>query len=86
VTLIVTGGLRVPEDFAKAMAMGADGIATQKPELRALLDTDAGAKRLASFFGASVKLMQVLARACGHRDLSAFASSDLTTWKKTWRI
>ena len=109
VTLIITGGLRVPEDFAKAMAMGADGIAvsnsaiqavgcvaarmcntnncpagiaTQKPELRALLDIDTGAKRLTSFFGASVQLMQVLARACGHQDLNAFTSSDLTTWKK----
>lgn len=109
VTLIITGGLRVPEDFAKAMAMGADGIAvansalqavgcvgarmcntnncpagiaTQKPELRALIDVDAGAKRLATFFGASVELMQVLARACGHGDLSAFRLSDLTTWKK----
>jgi glutamate synthase domain-containing protein 2 len=58
------------------------GIATQKPELRALLDIGAGAKRLASFFGASVQLMQVLARACGHQDLNAFTSSDLTTWKK----
>ena len=27
VTLIITGGLRVPEDFAKAMMMGADAIA-----------------------------------------------------------
>jgi hypothetical protein len=26
--------------------------------------------------------MQVLARACGHQDLNAFTSSDLTTWKK----
>jgi glutamate synthase domain-containing protein 2/CDGSH-type Zn-finger protein len=108
VTLIITGGLRVPEDFAKAMAMGADGvavsnaalqavgcvgarmcntnncpagIATQKPELRALIDVDTGAKRLATFFGASVELMQLLARACGHSDLRAFSLSDLTTWK-----
>ena len=58
------------------------GIATQKPELRALIDVDAGAKRLANFFGASVELMKVMARACGHGALSAFALSDLTTWKK----
>ena len=109
VTLIITGGLRVPEDFAKAVAMGADavavsnsalqavgcvgarmcntnncpaGIATQKPELRALIDVDAGARRLANFFGASVELMQVLARACGHGNLGEFELSDLTTWKK----
>ena len=26
VTLIITGGLRVPSDFIKAMALGADGL------------------------------------------------------------
>ena len=58
------------------------GIATQKPELRALLDIDAGARRLATFFEATVELMQILARACGHDHLSRFSQSDLTTWKK----
>lgn len=109
VTLIITGGLRMPEDCIKAMALGADGIAlanaaiqaigcvaaricntnncpsgvaTQNPELRRRLDVDAGAKRLARFFDASVKLMQVMARACGHHSLSEFGKSDLTTWKR----
>ncbi len=109
VTLVITGGLRVAEDFAKAMALGADaiavsnsamqavgciaarmcnsnncpvGIATQKPELRARLDVQVGAQRLARYFGASVELMQVLARACGHNSLSDFAYRDVTTWKK----
>jgi glutamate synthase domain-containing protein 2 len=109
VTLIITGGLRMPEDYIKAMAMGADGIAvanaaiqavgciaaricntnncpsgvaTQKPELRRRLDVDAGAIRLATFFDAAVKLMQVMARACGHDRLSGFRQSDLTTWKR----
>jgi methylamine---glutamate N-methyltransferase subunit C len=108
VTLIITGGLRVPEDFIKAMALGADGIAlsnstiqaigcvaarmcntnncpagiaTQKPELVGRLDVEAGAKRLATFFGASVHLMQVMAKACGHDHLSKFNNEDLTTWK-----
>jgi glutamate synthase domain-containing protein 2/CDGSH-type Zn-finger protein len=108
VTLIITGGLRVPEDFIKAMALGADGvavansaiqaigcvaarmcntnncpagIATQKPELRRRLDTKAGAERLARFFRASVQLMQVMARACGHDHLSKFSTDDITTWK-----
>lgn len=108
VTLIITGGLRMPEDFVKAMALGADGIAlansaiqavgcvaaricntnncptgiaTQKPELRRRLDVEAGVQRLARFFDASVKLMQVMARACGHDSLSGFRKSDLTTWK-----
>jgi len=109
VTLIITGGLRMPEDFIKALAMGADGIAvansaiqsvgcvaaricntnncptgvaTQKPELRRRLDVDKGAHQLARFFDASVKLMQVMARACGHSHLSEFEKSDLTTWKR----
>ncbi|MGI9493852.1 MAG: glutamate synthase-related protein [Geminicoccaceae bacterium] len=109
VTLIITGGLRVAEDFVKAMALGADGvalsnsaiqavgcvaarmcntnncpagIATQKPELRARLDVENGAKRLANFLTASTHLMQVMARACGHDHLSEFRRDDLTTWKQ----
>lgn len=109
VTLVITGGLRVAEDFAKAMALGADavavsnsamqavgciaarmcnsnncpvGVATQKPELRKRLDVQVGAERLARYFGASVELMQVLARACGHGSLSGFTPRDITTWKR----
>lgn len=109
VTLVITGGLRVAEDFAKAMALGADaiavsnsamqavgciaarmcnsnncpvGVATQKPELRKRLDVQIGAKKLARYFGASVELMQVLARACGHDNLSDFTPRDITTWKR----
>jgi glutamate synthase domain-containing protein 2/CDGSH-type Zn-finger protein len=109
VTLVITGGLRVAEDFVKAMALGADavavsnsamqavgciaarmcnsnncpvGIATQKPELRALLDVQIGAQKLTRYFGASVELMQVLARACGHSDLSELNPNDITTWKR----
>ena len=36
VTLIITGGLRVPEDFAKAMMLGADGIAVSNAALQAI--------------------------------------------------
>jgi glutamate synthase domain-containing protein 2 len=109
VTLIITGGLRHPADFAKAMALGADGvavanaaiqaigclgmrachtnncpvgIATQKEHLRARLPVDVAAERLARFFSASVELMTVLARACGHRRLSDFNIEDLTTFKR----
>ncbi len=109
ITLVITGGLRVPEDFAKAMALGADaiavsnsamqaigciatrmcnlnncpvGIATQRPELRKRLDIQASAQQLAQFFAASVELMQVLARACGHSRLSNFRHNDITTWKR----
>ncbi len=109
VTLVITGGLRVAEDFCKAIALGADavavsnsamqavgciaarmcnsnncpvGVATQKPELRKRLDVQVGAERLARYFGASVELMQVLSRACGHDHISKFNHNDLTTWKK----
>jgi glutamate synthase domain-containing protein 2/nitrite reductase/ring-hydroxylating ferredoxin subunit len=36
VTLIVTGGLRVPSDFVKAMALGADGIALSNSAIQAI--------------------------------------------------
>lgn len=109
VTLIITGGLRVPMDFVKAMALGADGIAvansaiqsigcvaaricnsnncpsgiaTQKPELRQRLQVDKSAQQLANFFAASVELMQVMARACGHRNLAEFNKEDLASWHR----
>jgi glutamate synthase domain-containing protein 2/CDGSH-type Zn-finger protein len=107
VTLIITGGLRVPIDFVKAMALGADGIAiansamqaigcvaarmcntnncpagiaTQKAELRQRLDIEKSSTQLHNFFDASIELMQVMARACGHHDLSQFNRDDLATW------
>jgi glutamate synthase domain-containing protein 2/CDGSH-type Zn-finger protein len=109
VTLIVTGGLRTPADFVKALCLGADGIAisnsaiqaigciaarichtnncpagiaTQNPELRARLDIETAANQLNNFFAASVNLMQVMARACGHDDLNQFSLNDITTWKR----
>ncbi|MGI9307872.1 MAG: FMN-binding glutamate synthase family protein, partial [Gammaproteobacteria bacterium] len=36
VTLIITGGLRHPADFAKAMAMGADGVAVSNAAIQAI--------------------------------------------------
>jgi len=36
VSLIITGGLRMPEDFIKAMAMGADAIALSNSALQAI--------------------------------------------------
>lgn len=109
VALIATGGLRTPADFAKAMALGADGvalsnaalqaigclgmrachtnncpvgIATQKKDLRARLLVEEAAKRLDRFLRASVHLMQVLARACGHQHLGEFGVGDLTTFDR----
>ena len=109
VTLIITGGLRLPADFIKALALGADavavsnaaiqaigclgmrachtnncpvGIATQQPHLRARLIVEESAQRLSNFFQASTELMQVMARACGHRYVNEFSLDDLTTWKR----
>ncbi|MHA1154075.1 MAG: glutamate synthase-related protein [Alphaproteobacteria bacterium] len=109
ITLIATGGLRVPADFIKALCLGADGIAlansamqaigcvgarmcnsnncpagiaTQKPDLRARLKVEESAARLARFLEASVTLMKVMARACGHQHLSEFDNNDITTWKR----
>jgi len=109
VTLVITGGLRTPWDFAKALALGADaiavsnaamqaigcigmracntnncpvGIATQRDDLRARLIVQDAAERLARFFGASVELMGVMARACGHDNLSDFSAEDLTTFDR----
>jgi len=36
VTLIITGGLRVPDDFIKAMALGADGVAVANSALQSI--------------------------------------------------
>jgi len=36
VTLIATGGLRLPEDFVKALALGADGIAVANAAMQAI--------------------------------------------------
>ncbi len=55
------------------------GIATQKEHLRARLIVDAAAARLARFFGASVQMIKLLARACGHTHLGQFEIDDLTT-------
>ncbi|VAW93217.1 Glutamate synthase [NADPH] large chain [hydrothermal vent metagenome] len=109
VTLIITGGLRVPIDFVKALALGADGIAisnsamqaigcvaarmcntnncpagiaTQKEELRKKLNIEKSSKQLYNFFNASVELMQVMARACGHDDLRKLNKNDLATWHR----
>ncbi len=109
VTLIITGGLRTEADFAKVLALGADGvaiansamqaigclamrachtnncpvgIATQRDDLRARLEMRKSAVQLQNFLEASVHLMQVLARACGHGHLNQFCLDDLTTFKR----
>lgn len=58
------------------------GIATQKADLRQRLNVEKSAGQLRNFFEASVELMQVMARACGHDSLSSFSSNDLATWHR----
>jgi len=58
------------------------GIATQQPHLRARLPVDEAAHRLDRFLRATVHLMQVLARACGHEHLNQFSIDDLTTFDR----
>lgn len=106
IELVITGGLRVSSDFAKALAMGADaiaiasaaliaaacqqyricgsgncpvGIATQNPELRARLKTDAAAKRVANFLNVSLEELKTFARITGHSDLHGLCIADLAT-------
>ena len=55
------------------------GIATQKPHLRERLIVPASATRLQNWFEATVHLMKVLARACGHSHLNQFTLNDLST-------
>lgn len=56
-----------------------DALEDRQPA-HALMDD--AAERLARFFAASVELMKLLARACGHTHLSEFRTEDLTTWKR----
>ena len=58
------------------------GIATQKESLRSRINIDLSAKRLENFFNATVELMQVMARACGHDHLNQFNKNDITTFDR----
>lgn len=58
------------------------GIATQKQDLASRIIVDEAAQRLARWFEASVELMSVLARACGHDSLAGFELRDLTTFDR----
>jgi glutamate synthase domain-containing protein 2 len=58
------------------------GIATQKKTLRSRLIVQKSAEQLRNFLEATVHLMQVLARACGHSHLNQFCLDDLTTYQR----
>ena len=106
IDLVITGGLRVSADFAKALAMGADavavasagliaaacqqyricgsgrcpvGVATQDPELRARLNVDAAAQRVANFLNVSSEELKTFARVTGHGSVHDLSIEDLVT-------
>lgn len=106
ISLVITGGLRVSSDFAKALAMGADaiaiasagliaaacqqyricgsgncpvGIATQDPELRARMDIEASAQRVANFLNVSLEELKTFARITGHSSVHDLGVEDLIT-------
>lgn len=106
IDLVITGGLRVSSDFAKALALGADavaiasaaliaaacqqyricgsghcpvGIATQDPELRSRLHTDAAAQRVANFLRVSNEELKMFARITGHTSVHDLGIRDLVT-------
>jgi len=58
------------------------GIATQQEHLRARLPVDEAADRLNRYFGATIALMSVLARAMGHTHLNELNIRDLTTFDR----
>lgn len=109
ITLVITGGLRVSADIAKAIAMGADavavasaaliaaacqqyricgtgmcpvGVATQDPELRLRLKTDAAAKRVGNYLNVTLEELKTFARITGHKNLHDLGVEDLCTINK----
>lgn len=106
ISLVITGGLRVSSDFAKALAMGADavavasgaliaaacqqyricgsgacpvGIATQDEELRARMNVEVSAERVANYLKVSLEELKTFARITGHRNLHELSVEDLVT-------
>jgi glutamate synthase domain-containing protein 2 len=106
VSLIITGGIRVSSDIAKALAMGADavalgtaammalgcqqyricntgkcpvGIATQDPALRARLDVETSAVRVANVFNVYAEELKDFARLTGNDDVHGLLPTDLCT-------
>jgi len=106
VSLLMTGGLRVSSDFAKALALGADavaiasaalmaaacqqyricntgrcpvGVTSQDPDLRARLDVEKSARRLANFLRVSTDELAAFARLTGRDDVHKLSLGDVCT-------
>lgn len=108
ISLVITGGLRVSSDFAKALAMGADavaigtsaliacgcqqyracnlgkcpmGLTSQDPNLRARVDIEKSAEKLANFLAVSNHELKEFARLTGNDDIHKLSVDDLCTVK-----
>ncbi len=106
ISLVITGGLRISPDFAKALAMGADavaiatssliaigcrqfrmcntgrcpyGITSQDPALRASIDIEESARRLANFLRVSTGEVAQFARITGRHSVHDLSVDDLVT-------
>ncbi len=106
VSLVITGGLRISSDFAKAIALGADaiaistaalmacgcqqyricntgkcpvGITTQDPQLRARLQIDESASRLARYLSVCTEELKAFARLTGNDDIHKLGIGDICT-------
>lgn len=106
ISLVITGGLRVSADFAKAIAMGADavavasgalmaaacqqyricgsgncpvGAATQDETLRARMNIEASAQRVANYLLVSFAELKTFARITGHSNIHDLSLEDLVT-------
>ena len=55
------------------------GIATQDPELRERLQTEAGAVRVANYLNVSLEELKTFARITGHENLHDLSTDDLCT-------
>jgi glutamate synthase domain-containing protein 2/uncharacterized Fe-S cluster protein YjdI len=110
ISLVITGGLRVSSDFAKALSLGADavaigtaalmaigcrqyrmchtgrcptGITSQDPLLRARIDIDSAAQRLASFLAVTKRELEIFTRMTGNTSISGLSPEILSTQDQT---
>jgi glutamate synthase domain-containing protein 2 len=95
ISLIITGGLRVSSDVAKALALGCrqyrmchtgrcpTGITSQDPLLRARIDIDAAAQLLASFLAVTKRELEIFTRMTGNKSTSGLSPEILSTQDQT---
>jgi glutamate synthase domain-containing protein 2 len=81
IDLIVTGGLRLPADFVKALALGADAVAVATTILTVLAAPGdiTNDRKVTNFLAVSTEEMRLLARAMGRTDLRDLEVTDLAT-------